>query len=746
MKRIGLQINNWNWQKLLLIGGGGFVGMTGIAIICLLLLDNRAPALVAIVAMAMSAGIGFAYLYFALFLPLAGRLHWHGSRLAKDRWGTTLPNIATLESKIDSFKNSLSQLSEETTHLRQAKQNLEAEHGILTGVKAQLIEEKEQVIEHEATLQSMFRLILDQIEVGVLFVDSRGIIQPEYSQFLHQLLGNASLAGAEMISRFFALQPNAPEAIKLAQWLQESLGASSEKWQRLPIPVAMLTLKKQERTRLQDVYLHLDFVPIIANNHVNQLMVLVYDITREKELEKKLAKTKAKGRSNIDYAVELVKLDTGLLRNFLREAEHKSKIFDEKLQLLQQGTLNRAVIGDLFTCIEEIKNNAHLLKLKGIAQEAGKIQTLLEILRNSRGDYRLEQIVEISERTTQFIELLGQYQGIGKRMVGTASHTEKKSATAAKQEAGDQRQRSSMHKFDRFWRMALSASAYPIDIIKSVLQEQELKQQLLPESGAQPLQVFELHDILQRLLDSLRQAFAIRQITIQLATIDSPILLHGDLLQIIKLLTMFIQASLWRGEETSTLKIQSQLVAAPEQQAADILKLQSSVAIRNTDEHAIEKMQRCYKNAQIYCQRCGGQIAGSKRGFSLQLPLVVNKRFSVIRIGWLGGRYDELQKVVTNIAPVFPGELQIVPGPTDYGNLALLLVEAKTLATLAEHINNKLKQHQSLPLVAVMNQEEAVMYDDLLKLGAIDGLIAPLAAGELKWCLLQCLDHMLVDG
>ena len=262
--------------------------------------------------------------------------------------------------------------------------------------------------------------------------------------------------------------------------------------------------------------------------------------------------------------LKLAKLDPGLLRNFLREAEHKSKIFDEKLMLLQQGTLNRAVIGDLFTCIEDIKNNAHLLKLKGIAQEADKIQTLLEILRNSRGEYRIEQIVEISERTTKFTELLGQYQGIAKQMVGTAPRIGKEPAAKRKQEAGDYQWRIFIHRFERFWRMALTASAYPVDIIKSVQQGQELNRQLVPAQAEQLLQVFEFYDLLQRLLDSMRQPFAIRRITLQIAPANSPILLHGDLLQVTKLLTMFMQASLWRGEEITTMKIQSQLVAEPD--------------------------------------------------------------------------------------------------------------------------------------------------------------------------------------
>ena len=102
-----------------------------------------------------------------------------------------------------------------------------------------------------------------------------------------------------------------------------------------------------------------------------------------------------------------------------------------------------------------------------------------------------------------------------------------------------------------------------------------------------------------------------------------------------------------------------------------------------------------------------------------------------------------LQKVVNHVAPSFPGELQIVPNPADYSNLALLLVDAETLTTLAVHINNKLKQNQSLPLFAVMNKKQVAMRDDLLKLGVVDCLDTPLAAGEFKGYLLQCLDRMM---
>lgn len=392
---------NWKWHHL--------VWIWGIIFLCLVFLCF------------LFIGIHYVFfssLSFILFLIFLGATFWYffsnfyisfhqwlssKGLLSQDKFvhpKDMLNKLDIVSQNIETLRGQCSQNEKECQKLRLEKEQLE--------------KKCREAYKQSEISRLLFHQTLNSMEYGIGFISEDGNLLPHYSPAMVSILEENELAGRSIISLLFPWQPDLKKMEIFKRWLNTVLESDLKDWKENPIPFKSLLWKKDIRGKMVSKNLKIHFAPVIQDNIVINVIVFLQEIQQEK-----LAQEESKSESNhptLEYAMEILKAEPSLRQDFFTHLESQIQAFQEKQALLQQGTLNRLVILELSNCIKEIKSSARVVKFRSIIQEAEKLETLLNILRTGQKMFRMEQLLEIEERTRNFIETLHQYNSMGKQI------------------------------------------------------------------------------------------------------------------------------------------------------------------------------------------------------------------------------------------------------------------------------------------------------------------------------------------
>lgn len=445
----------------------------------------------------------------------------------------------------------------------------------------------------------------------------------------------------------------------------------------------------------------------------------------------------------LEYTTEMLRHPPEILQEFVQEIEPLMSEFEEKLQLLHQGTINRSILQELSQAMDKAKNKAHVLGLNSLLPQTEKVYTLLQILRHAQGNFRLEQMVEIHQETQRLVEMLRDYQTISHKIMETkpteATEVPMPPSTAV------QYSPATMYRLYRYFsRAVLCSSAYPMEIVRFIRQMDDLWQSAFSKENltAERRHVFALDDVLERVLQSLRPSLQQRNVTLHVENELTPLLLYGDTCKITNLLAMFLTASLWRAEPTSTLKFQWDMAAEP---GGASVRLSTSVTIRSTEAKVLDKLSQWRQHVQPYCRECNAYLISDKWGFKLELPGLLNTWFpESLPIGWWGN-LAEVESNLNVVSRFFPLRWQLVkqealPEAIRQNTLAGLLIEAPYWNDWLTYWRSVEASHLPLPTIGIVGKMEPAARETKEFTSVEDELSLPLNPADLKWYLFRCLD------
>lgn len=588
--------------------------------------------------------------------------------------------------------------------------------------------------------QNFYQQIGEKLKVGICFINKEGKIQKNYTSYLETLLEERKL-DAYKISQFLLSSPmNQSIKQSFENWLSNVFQTSGSDVTSYSIDD--LSYAKSGRSKIFTKKFRLQFDPIIQDDSVISVMVLIEDKTQESSLQKQVKEQSVLPNASVEFTLEMLRLEPAVLHDFLQGLQMRFKIFEERLRLLQQGTLNRMIIVELLESLNEVKNSAASLQLKSIVQEAEKIEQLLLILKNTPGMFRLEQILEIEETTRKFLDLLAQYENIGS-MLAQSQEIESEALADEEEEVPTSIQLVdifALRHIQQYMNYAvMTANTFPLELVRLLRQSEMLWGHILAGSNDSS-QIFEFHSVLHRVLESLQQTILSRNLNIKIESEQKAILLRGDIGKISNLLAMFLTVSMGRSEVNSDFTIKMQL--GYDDQKQETLKIESIANIKNTDNSTMERLRAWRAGVQPYIKACKAYLTTLKWGFMLELPDVCNQRFEKgITLGLWGTQHSALEESLEEIKESFPMPLSLA-NDTQAENIDILLIEWDVLEMLQEQYEKKRKKESKTVFLLVLPDKQKDWNPQLLQDGFLDYISFPFHSHDIKCSLFRSINAL----
>ena len=229
--------------------------------------------------------------------------------------------------------------------------------------------------------------ILSTVKEGLFLLDEKLLIGSQFSSSLNQMLGMPISAGADFKDILRNILPrqtyvNACDYIELlfSAHIKESLLGDLNPLNQ--IEVSVKNKLGQNETR----FLTLDFNRVLMNGKTVHLLVTMFDVTNEVQLERALVDAKEEAKLEIEGLLSLLKIDPMLLTTFIAQSEVNLLEINDELRSVG-GEINfrpldyRRTVDNVFRKIHTFKGDAAVLGLDAFEALAQKFESSLSQLR-----------------------------------------------------------------------------------------------------------------------------------------------------------------------------------------------------------------------------------------------------------------------------------------------------------------------------------------------------------------------------
>jgi len=289
-----------------------------------------------------------------------------------------------------------------------------------------------QGFEDNLVAKSDYQTILDKVTDGLFLIDKEGMISPNYSKATESIFETEDLAGREFLDMITGMLKE-----KDQQALQDYLPLLFDP-----------KMKSRTLTRLNPLqdcsfyidtgqgdfhtrYLDFRFNRIEENGEIPYLMILVKDLTMEKEMKLTMEKEREKSQGEMEMFYSILHLEPTLFTEFLESSEADLDRINQELER-EQGDL-RERINQIFQHVHSIKGNAALLELDFIAERAHEFEDRIEDIRQKNILYNedflslavmlsdlygvMNQVRRLMDKLTSFRESMVHHQQMGGELI-----------------------------------------------------------------------------------------------------------------------------------------------------------------------------------------------------------------------------------------------------------------------------------------------------------------------------------------
>ncbi|HYH03040.1 MAG TPA: Hpt domain-containing protein, partial [Bacillota bacterium] len=227
------------------------------------------------------------------------------------------------------------------------------------------------------------RDIMNHIGLGIITLDRQLKINPQYSRFVQDIFGDQILVDAEFVRLIYPRPEQAEDYETLGLWLQLLFEHQGMTWEELrsiqPVEEVQVGLETESPKSIR-----LKFVPIEEDTLVpgqpgklQKVMVIMEDITKTRNLERKIEEKEQEKKDSIEQIVGIIKIDKELFRLFILESN--DELAELELGLMHFNTdPNPDTLAELFRMVHTIKGNAANFGLTSISKTAHHLEDLFE--------------------------------------------------------------------------------------------------------------------------------------------------------------------------------------------------------------------------------------------------------------------------------------------------------------------------------------------------------------------------------
>jgi len=258
--------------------------------------------------------------------------------------------------------------------------------------------------------------ILGTVKEGLFLLDAEFRIGSQYSASLAQVLGRPVNAGADFRTVLREMVPNsvfsvACDYIELlfGDHVKEALIGDLNPLNEIEVSIPDANGISARR------YLTLQFNRVVVDGKISHLLVTVFDVTIQVELEHALADAKEKAKAEIEIMLDLLKVNPATLELFLKTTEQTLLDINEQLRSVG-GTLDyRRTVNNIFRMIHTLKGEAATLGLEMFETLAQQFESLLAGLRE-RGSVSGDDLLALPLPLEEFLQRVAMVRSLVVRL------------------------------------------------------------------------------------------------------------------------------------------------------------------------------------------------------------------------------------------------------------------------------------------------------------------------------------------
>jgi two-component system, chemotaxis family, sensor kinase CheA len=230
--------------------------------------------------------------------------------------------------------------------------------------------------------------ILATVKEGLFLLDEKLLIGSQFSASLEKMLGMPVRAGSdfrEIMRTIFAhtVFLNACDFIELlfSPHVKEGLLGDLN-----PLHKAEVSIRN-ERGVTEKRYLSLNFNRVVVAGKTVHLLVTLFDVSNEVELERALVDAKEEAKLEMEGLLDLLKIDPSVLHNFIAQSEQALLEINEELrgaggEIDYRPLDYRRTVDAVFRRVHSFKGDSAVLGLEVFESLAQNFEATLSVLRS----------------------------------------------------------------------------------------------------------------------------------------------------------------------------------------------------------------------------------------------------------------------------------------------------------------------------------------------------------------------------
>lgn len=289
------------------------------------------------------------------------------------------------------------------------------------------------------TAQNETDEILATVKEGLFLLDEKLLIGSQFSASLEKMLGLPVKAGSDfrdIMRTIFSrtVFDNACDFIELlfSAHIKEGLLGDLNPLSKVEVVV------RNEQGMNERRYLTLNFNRVVMGGKTVHLLVTMFDVSNEVELERALADAKEEAKLEMEGLLDLLKIDPATLNNFLSQSEQALREINDELRSagveIDYRPLDyRRTVDAVFRRVHSFKGDSAVLGLEVFESLAQNFESTLSVLRSKASlsgedllglPFYLEEILQRVALVKNLVSRLASYYDTFSPVLNTDNFTD----------------------------------------------------------------------------------------------------------------------------------------------------------------------------------------------------------------------------------------------------------------------------------------------------------------------------------
>ncbi len=290
-----------------------------------------------------------------------------------------------------------------------------------------LVDREQKLVQAQKNVQDLF----DNMLQAIFTVGPDLIINKEVSAFAKQIFGDVPIAG-QPVCDFLRLDsiPDAQTVGRMKFFLNQIYGTDDLQWDLSePERIRQLTYPRSNADgKTEERALELDYAPIYKDGAIVKIMFLVKDVTELHRLQAEVARREQQNNENLARIRQIASMEPGIFNTFISEAYSVLDGCEQSLADLEDPSRRTAAVNSLFRGMHTLKGNARMFKLTAVQDIAHATEDYFQKVRDGQVGLSSEVGVAMHERITEVRKLLGEFEKLGRQVLGGEQETPAESA------------------------------------------------------------------------------------------------------------------------------------------------------------------------------------------------------------------------------------------------------------------------------------------------------------------------------